>query len=58
MCNPVKVITKFNFTALFKLSDDTDGSVTKEYSGLVGISCPLCVSKAAVENSGNWSRAV
>ena len=37
---------------------DKDGSFTKEYNGLVGISCPLCISKAAIENSGNQSGAV
>ena len=35
-----------------------DGSVITEYSCLVGISCPLWVGKAAVENSENWSGAV
>ena len=34
-----------------------DGSVITEYNCLVGISCPLWVGKAAVENSENWSGA-
>ena len=35
-----------------------DGSVIIEHNCLVGISCPLWVGKAAVENSENWSVAV
>ena len=40
------------------LAHDTDGSVTKEYNGHVGISFPPCFSKVAVEDSGNQSGAV